>query len=251
MPTMLMPRVLGVCLIATSCLLMPGPAAAQGTPAVTTKAERELPESERQSLIDAVVRLPLAAALGAALAMRPRRAGTPARKLVVVQTQVVLAVIGALVMVVVGASLARAFGVVGIAGLIRYRAKIDDPKDASVMLAALGVGLGAGVGLVWVSGFATLFLLALLWVLESKEPEASVSFALKVSAQDAGKLRRGLEGVLRRHGLEYELRSLGTTELTYAVGVPLERSIDAISQSIVGLRADAVTVEWEEKKAKS
>ena len=59
---MLMPRVLGVCLIATSCLLMPGPAAAQGTPAVTTKAERELPESERQSLIDAVVRLPLAAA---------------------------------------------------------------------------------------------------------------------------------------------------------------------------------------------
>jgi len=123
MPTMLMPRVLGVCLIATSCLLLPGPVAAQGTPqgtpAVTTKAERDVPESERQSLIDAVVRLPLAAALGAALAMRPRRAGTPKRKLVVVQTQVVLAVIGALVMVVVGASLARAFGVVGIAGLIR------------------------------------------------------------------------------------------------------------------------------------
>jgi len=119
------------------------------------------------------------------------------------------------------------------------------------MLAALGVGLGAGVGLVWVSGFATLFLLALLWVLESKEPEASVSFTLKVNAQDSGKLRRALEGVLRREGLEYELRSLGTTELTYAVGVPLEKRIDAISQSIVGLRADGVTVEWEEKKVKS
>jgi uncharacterized protein DUF4956 len=245
-------HLLAACLLAGSCLV-PRAAAAQtpGTPGVPTKAEHEVPPSERESLIDAIVRLPLAAALGAVLAMRPRRAGTPSRKLVVVQTQVVLAVIGALVMVVVGASLARAFGVVGIAGLIRYRAKIEDPKDASVMLAALGVGLGAGVGLVWVSSFATLFLLGLLWILESKEPEASVPFVLKVSGEDAGKLRRGLEGVFRRHSLDYELRSLGTGELTYAVGVPLQQNIDAISQSIVGLRQNAVTVEWDEKKVKT
>ena len=102
--------------------------------------------AEQVSLLEAMVRLPLAAALGAALAMRPRRAGTPARKPAVVQTQVVLAVMGALILIVVGANLARAFGVVGIAGLIRYRAKVDDPKDASVMLAGLGVGLACGVG---------------------------------------------------------------------------------------------------------
>ncbi len=99
-----------------------------------------------------MVRLPLAAALGSALAMRPRRAGTPSRKPAVVQTQVILAVMGALVLIVVGASLARAFGVVGIAGLIRYRAKVDDPKDASVMLAGLGVGLACGVGLLYLAG---------------------------------------------------------------------------------------------------
>src|SRR4030095_7690454 len=115
--------------------------------------------AEQVSLLEAMVRLPLAAVLGAALAMRPRRAGTPPRRPAVVQTQIILAVVRALVMLVVGASLARAFGVVGIAGLIRYRAKIEDPKDAGVMLAALGVGLAAGVGLFWVSPFATLFLL--------------------------------------------------------------------------------------------
>ena len=37
-------------------------------------------------------------------------------------------------MLVVGTNLARAFGVVGAAGLVRYRAKIEDPKDAGVML---------------------------------------------------------------------------------------------------------------------
>ena len=94
-----------------------------------------------------MVRLPLAAVLGAALALRPRRRGTPPRTAPVVQTQIILAVVGAVIMLVVGASLARAFGIVGAANLIRYRSKIEDPKDAVVMLCALAVGLATGVGL--------------------------------------------------------------------------------------------------------
>src|SRR5262249_16125307 len=78
----------------------------------------------------AAIRLPIAAGLAALLAMRPRRQGTPARKPPVIQTQIILAVVGAVVMLVVGSSLARAFGIVGAAGLVRYRAKIEDPKDA-------------------------------------------------------------------------------------------------------------------------
>ncbi len=159
--------------------------------------------TEVASLLEAVVRLPLAAVLGAALAMRPRRAGTPPRRPAVVQTQIILAVVGALVMIVVGASLARAFGVVGIAGLVRYRAKIEDPKDAGVMLAALGVGLAAGVGLYWLSPFATVFLLVLLYILETSEPEAAVRFLLKVTVEDAARIRRSVEGALRRQHLQY------------------------------------------------
>ena len=44
--------------------------------------------------------LPLAAALGAALALRPRRRGQPPRSSAVIQTQILLAVIGALVLLV-------------------------------------------------------------------------------------------------------------------------------------------------------
>ena len=151
--------------------------------------------AEQVSLLEAMVRLPLAAALGSALAMRPRRAGTPARKPAVVQTQVILAVMGALVLIVVGASLARAFGVVGIAGLIRYRAKVDDPKDASVMLAGLGVGLACGVGLLYLAAAATVFLLALLWVLESKEADIAAPFTLKVTTADPAGLRKSVEAL--------------------------------------------------------
>ena len=206
---------------------------------------------EQVSLLEAMVRLPLAAALGSALAMRPRRAGTPPRKPAVVQTQVILSVMGALVLIVVGANLARAFGVVGIAGLIRYRAKIDDPKDASVMLAGLGVGLACGVGLLYLAAAATAFLLALLWVLESKEADILAPFTLKLKTDDPAGLRRQVEALLRRFKLGYELRSWGPDELIYVVDVPLAMKTDEVSTSLVGLAPkDKIGVEWEEKKNK-
>src|SRR5690242_20291194 len=105
-------------------------------------------------IVRAAFALPLATAMGATLALRPRRPGTPERSAPVIQTQIVLAVVGAVVMLVVGASLARAFGIVGAANLVRYRAKIDDPKDAVVMLATLSLGLACGVELYGLAAFA-------------------------------------------------------------------------------------------------
>jgi hypothetical protein len=49
----------------------------------------------------------------------------------VIQTQIVLAVVGACVMLIVGASLARAFGIVGAANLIRYRRRSTIPRTRS------------------------------------------------------------------------------------------------------------------------
>ena len=100
---------------------------------------------EMQLLAQAAVSLAVAAILSAALAFRPRLRGTPKRNMEVIHTQIILGVVGALIMLVIGESLARAFGIVGAAGLIRYRSQIEDPKDAVVMLATLGLGLAAGV----------------------------------------------------------------------------------------------------------
>ena len=52
----------------------------------------------------ALVRLPLAALFGLALALRPRRRNQGPRKVVVIQTQIMLAVVGAVIMLVVGNS---------------------------------------------------------------------------------------------------------------------------------------------------
>ena len=201
----------------------------------------------------ALIRLPLAAVLGTALALRPRRRGTPPRDQAVIQTQIILAVVGAVIMLVVGASLARAFGIVGAANLIRYRSKIEDPKDAVVMLGSLAVGLASGVGLYGLTTFSTLFLVALLWVIESFEAESKKRFSLNVKAgSDTDALRSRVEAILARFDLDFELRTSSDEELCYDVQVPLELPTDRISNDILRLDPEGhAAVEWAEKKNKA
>jgi uncharacterized membrane protein YhiD involved in acid resistance len=202
---------------------------------------------------DAMLRLPLAAVLGAALALRPRRRGTPQRTPAVVETQIILAVVGAVIMLVIGASLARAFGIVGAANLIRYRSKIDDPKDAVVMLCALAVGLASGVGLYALAMFSTVFLVAALWVIESFEPKGVKAFDLKVKlGQDTDGSRPKIEEVLQRYRLKFELRTSSDEEVCYDVQVPLEIRTDRISNALLKLDPDGhASVDWSEKKKKA
>jgi uncharacterized membrane protein YhiD involved in acid resistance len=202
---------------------------------------------------DALVRLPLAAVLGAALALRPKRRGTPKRQPAVVQTQIILAVVGAVIMLVVGASLARAFGIVGAANLIRYRSKIEDPKDAGVMLCALAVGLASGVGLYALAVFSTVFLVASLWIIESFEPDRQKNFDLKFKAgKDTDALRPKLERILTRFGLEFELRSSSDEEVCYDVKVPLDVQTDQVTNALLRLDPEGhAAVDWSEKTKKS
>jgi uncharacterized membrane protein YhiD involved in acid resistance len=197
----------------------------------------------------ALVRLPLAAALGAALALRPKRRGTPPRTPAVLQTQIILSIVGAVIMLVVGASLARAFGIVGAANLIRYRSKIDDPKDAVVMLCTLAVGLASGVGLYALAVVSTAFIAGALWVIESFEAPLR-HFELKIKAgDDTDSFRPKIEDILRRYQLQFELRTSSDEEVCYDVQVPFEVQTDRISNSILRLdREGHAAVEWSEKK---
>ena len=205
--------------------------------------------SEKAELLQAAISLPIAAALGAALAFRPQRRGTPPRDPAVIQTQIILALVGALVMLVVGASLARAFGIVGAASLVRYRSKIDDPKDAGVMLSCLAIGLASGVGIYWIAALSTLFILAVVWVLESQEPEGVKDFLLKLKGKDSGRLKDGLEKMLSKNGVKYDLRTSSQDDLMYSVRLPLTKRTDRLTNQILELgEPHDLSVEWSDKK---
>jgi uncharacterized membrane protein YhiD involved in acid resistance len=230
-------------------LSLAGVSTAQHTGLPVSDGEPDL-RSQLEPFLHGLYRIPLAALLGAALAFRPRRRGTPMRMPAVLQTQIILALVGALVMLVVGSSVARAFGIVGAASLVRYRAKIDDPKDAGVMLSTLGLGLASGVGLYLLAVFGAIVILAVLWLLESLEPEGLRLFRLKIKAKDAPDMRTQVEQILRRNQVNYDLRSSSGDEVVYEVTVPFDKKTERLSNAILELMPNGDTeVEWEDRKA--
>lgn len=206
----------------------------------------------RTELRDAMLRLPLAAVLGAILAVRPRRKGTPPRQPAVIQTQIILAIVGAAVMLVVGTNLARAFGVVGAAGLVRYRAKVEDNKDAGVMLSALAVGLASGVGQYALALFSAAFIMVTLWIVESFEPEGRKLFDLKIKmGKETDEKRQEFDKILGRFHVDFDLLSSSDEEVAYEVWVPLEMQKDRLSNALLRLDPEGHgAVEWTEKKPK-
>jgi uncharacterized membrane protein YhiD involved in acid resistance len=218
----------------------------------TKRAEAPAENGELHEIREGLIRLPLAAVLGTALALRPKRKGTPPRMPAVVQTQIILAVVGAVIMLVVGASLARAFGIVGAANLIRYRSKIDDPKDAVVMLAALAVGLASGVGLYALATFSTAFLMLALGIIESFEKGVK-RYELKIKMGDQTDERRPkIENILRRFQLPHEVLASADEEVSYDVEVPMDVERDRVTDAILRLDPEGhAAVDWSEKKNKS
>jgi uncharacterized membrane protein YhiD involved in acid resistance len=200
----------------------------------------------------ALLLLPIAALLGGALGViRPIRRGLVPRSSHVIQTQVLMAIIGAVVMIVVAESLARAFAIVGATGLVRYRANIEDPKDAGVLLVSLAVGLATGAGLLAVAVLLCGFVIVVLWFLESFEPSERAQFDLVIASKESLKLRPQIEHALRGKDVRYALWGSSPEELRYEVSVPLDQDIKKLTKIIRRLNGPDTSVDWEIKKYKT
>jgi hypothetical protein len=82
------------------------------------------------------------------------------------QASVLLCMSGALMMIIIGNSMARALGIAGGASIIRFRTPVDDPRDTILLFLLLGLGMSLGLGAFAVCGLATLFLCAFLPLLD-------------------------------------------------------------------------------------
>ena len=74
------------------------------------------------------------------------------------QTIWFVAVIVAIVMMVIGSSLARAFALVGALSIIRFRTVVKDTKDTAFVFAALALGMAAGTSNYFLAAGGTVLL---------------------------------------------------------------------------------------------
>jgi uncharacterized membrane protein YhiD involved in acid resistance len=204
------------------------------------------------------IRLTLAALLSAMLAFRPRRLSLHLkRNPYVAQTQILLAVTASALMMIVGDSTARAFGIFGAASLVRFRTNIKDPKEISVLLISLAIGLSTGVGRVELGVILSFFVLLLLWGMEYRENEmVTRSLELTVKTRNIGTTQDALLALFRKYEFDAEMRtidrpdekdSMGT--VVYYMSVNPSASLDRLSQEILSADPKNVdSVEWDQQK---
>jgi hypothetical protein len=95
------------------------------------------------------------------------------------QTHVLLCLAGALMMLTVGDSLPRAFGIAGAAAIIRFRTPVDDARDTTVLFLVMALGMAAGLGLATVAIVGALFVCGCLLLL--RERPSSTGRSMKVA----------------------------------------------------------------------
>ena len=81
------------------------------------------------------------------------------------QTVVFVALIVAIVMMVIGGSLARAFALVGALSIIRFRTVLKDTKDMAYIFGALALGMAAGTSNYFLAVAGTIVVSILAFVL--------------------------------------------------------------------------------------
>jgi len=206
-----------------------------------------------------LLRFLVAALLSALLAFRWRRGvSLTKRNPYVAQTQILLAIVAAAMMLIVGDSAARAFGIFAAASLVRFRTNIRDPKETTVLLVCLGVGLACGVGRLDMAIVLTIFVLVTLWILERfEEGQIFRSMELCVATRKVDETNEVLKRVFAKHKFGIELRQLDREDaeqpmgkLVYLVNLNTTASTDELSDEILAADLENIDkVEWDQKKS--
>jgi hypothetical protein len=208
-----------------------------------------------------IERLLLAVLLSGILAFRPRK-NVPLfrRSLFVSQTQILLSVVAAALMLIVGDNAARAFAIFAAVSLVRFRTNIRDPKEITVLLISLALGLAAGVGR-WDLGIALcLFALALLWLLEFNESSQTFrSMELTVKTRDPDRTIDILKKIFSRLKIDAEIREIVPPDegkligsITYYLNLRLDLTTDRLSDRILAADPDNTEgIHWSKTKSAS
>ena len=206
-----------------------------------------------QHSLDILLRLTVAFALGSFLAHRPWRGllthRAPKVQADTAQTQAIIAVAGALLVVVIGDSLARAFGLVGLGTFIRFRAGVKDPRDVAVLFVMIGVGMACGLGLIATALLGTLFVACVLAVFDRFAPPRHRSLTITVTASDPAAVREAVRRAFRdARAVDVRVDGADNGRISFAIAATDDEDALSILQTLRAQGAEnvkAVRVEEE------
>jgi hypothetical protein len=197
-------------------------------------------------------------AVGAAYFLTQRKKRAEAASFV--STLVLLAILLAMVSMVIGSDIARAFSLVGALAIVRFRTVVEDTRDTAFVIFAVIAGMAAGAGAYRVAMFGIPIVAAMAWLLRvwgagngaapaPKAPPGKLVVRLGIGSDPNGPLAE----TLRKHAAETRLVAIATArqgaaiDLTYAIRLQEGASALGLAADVNRVE-DVQGVEWGEGK---
>ena len=166
----------------------------------------------------------LAAGVYAVACNRGRRRAEPS----FLATLVLLSLLIALVTLVIGNNVARAFSLVGTLAIVRFRTVVEDTRDTAFVIYAVACGMCAGSGYLVGPLACAPLVLAATWLFSGRTTPAAdrPPGRLVLRLSSAMSVEGALKGALDKHLPRHQLLGLSTArggsalDATYAVDVP-------------------------------
>lgn len=160
-----------------------------------------------------------------------------------VHSIVLLSPVVALIMSVVGDSLARAFGLGAALAIVRFRTPVKDSRDTVFLFLSVAIGMAAGSGLLGIAGVSTLALglgsLFLHWTAYGMRNSEEGMLRLHFAGDDEGK--SAIASVLGQYCRSFTLAAVRKStpespeEMVYDVNLRQINEGDALVRDLVGM----------------
>lgn len=170
------------------------------------------------------------------------------------QAQVLLCVSGAMMMIIIGSSLARAFGIAGAASIIRFRTPVEDPEDVTILFLLMALGMACGLGAFAVAGLGTAFLCTFLVFLDRIDHRGPRALTVEIESNGREFPMDHVQSVFARNHVVFEPREVSqgrTAVVKYHTLVSPDTAIEDLSSQLVGEGANVSgvkSVSWEVPK---
>lgn len=143
-------------------------------------------------------------------------------------TLILIPAVIAIIILLIGSNVARAFSLAGAFSIIRFRSAPGNPKDITYVLFSMAAGLACGMGSYIYSFFFTLVLCVLMVIFYAvKLGSVKESFyTLKITIPEDLNFKGAFDDVLDKYTKSYTLGKIKTAdmgsvfELTYGVTLP-------------------------------
>jgi anti-anti-sigma factor len=167
------------------------------------------------------------------------------------QAQMLLCVSGALMMIIIGNNLARAFGIAGAASIIRFRTPVEDPKDVTILFLLMGLGMASGLGAFAVAGLGTAFLCLTLLALDRFVKQQARLMAVEIVAEGRLFPSTKVEEIFARNHVVFEPREITQADdmtVKYRTWLDPRASLDDLSAQLMREATGVTAVAWEHPK---